>query len=61
MHAFRQTLPLCKGAGSHTNATAGHMGIKKTASKITEHFMWPGIIKDVKDLVCCLLLINVTL
>ena len=25
------------------------MGIKKTVSKITERFMWPGVIKDVKD------------
>ena len=38
----------------HVDATAGHMGIKKTVSKITEHFMWPGVIKDVKDLVHCL-------
>ena len=45
----------------HVDATAGHMGIKKTVSKITERFMWPGVIKDVKNLVCCLLLINVTI
>ena len=45
----------------HVDATAGHMGIKKKVSKITERFMWPGVMKDVKDLVCCLLLINVTI
>ena len=37
----------------HVDPTAGHMGIKKTVSRITERFMWPGVIKDVKDLVCC--------
>ena len=34
----------------HVDATVGHMGIKKTVSK-KQHFMWPGVIKDVKDLV----------
>ena len=36
----------------HVDPTAGHMGVKKTANKITERFMWSGIIKDVKHLVC---------
>jgi hypothetical protein len=27
------------------------MGIKKTVNKITERFMWPGVVGDVKNLV----------
>ena len=29
----------------HVDATAGHMGIKKTVSKLAENFMRPGVIK----------------
>ena len=36
----------------HIDPTAGHMGIKKTVNRITERFMWPGIVKDVKEMVC---------
>ena len=36
----------------HIDPTAGHMGIKRTVNRITEHFMWPGIVKDVKEMVC---------
>ena len=35
----------------HVDPTAGHMGIKKTINQITECFMWPGIVKDVKAMV----------
>ena len=34
-----------------TQLLAGHMGIKKTINRITERFMWPGIVKDVKAMV----------
>ena len=36
----------------HVDPAAGHMGIKKTINRITEHFIWPGIVKDVKAMVC---------
>ena len=36
----------------HADPTSGHLGIKKTVNKTTEHFMWPGIVKDVKEMVC---------
>ena len=35
----------------HTDATAGHMGIKRTTTRISERFMWNGIVKDVKEMV----------
>ena len=31
--------------------TGGHMGERKTISKISERFMWNGIVKDVKNMV----------
>ena len=31
--------------------TAGHMGIKKTINRITERFLWTGIVSDVKKMV----------
>ena len=36
----------------HVDATAGHMGKTRTIYKIKERFMWHGMVKDVKDLVC---------
>ncbi len=36
----------------HIDATSGHMGVKKSINRITERFMWPGVVKDVKNLVC---------
>ena len=35
----------------HTDATAGHMGIKRTTARISERFMWNGVVKDVKEMV----------
>ena len=35
----------------HKHPTSGHMGWKRTLSRITERFIWPGITKDVKKLV----------
>ena len=35
----------------HVDPTSGHMGEKKTINRITERFMWPGIVKDVKEMV----------
>ena len=31
--------------------TSGHMGTKRTLSRITERFFWPGVTKDVENLV----------
>ena len=35
----------------HLDPTSGHMGVKRTLSRITERFMWPGVAKDVEQLV----------
>ena len=35
----------------HTDPTSGHLGIKKTVARISERFIWPGIIRDVNELV----------
>ena len=34
----------------HLDPTAGHLGVKRTLSRITERFMWPGVSKDVERL-----------
>ena len=39
-----------KDEQTNVDATAGNMGIKKTVSKITERFMWAGVIKMLKTL-----------
>jgi len=39
----------------HVNATAGHMGKSRTIFRIKERFMWHGMVNDVKELVCCVL------
>ena len=31
----------------HNNPLAGHLGLKKTESKLACHFTWPGVVKDV--------------
>ena len=36
----------------HVDATAGHMGKTRTIFRIKERFMWHGMVKDVKELVC---------
>ena len=33
---------------SHDNHLAGHFGFQKTSKKLSEHFFWPGMKKDVK-------------
>ena len=30
---------------------SGHMGVKRTLSRISERFIWPGTVKDVNDTV----------
>ncbi len=35
----------------HLDPTSGHMGVKRTLSRITDRFMWPGVVKDVEQLV----------
>ena len=35
----------------HMHPTSGHMGVKRTLSRITDRFMWPGVARDVEQLV----------
>lgn len=35
----------------HMDATADHMGVKRTLARITERFMRPGVVKDVEQMV----------
>ena len=35
----------------HIDPTAGHLGEKKTISRISERFFWTGIVKDAKQMV----------
>ena len=35
----------------HVDPTGGHMGAKRTLSRISERFKWPGMVKDVHDMV----------
>ena len=35
----------------HVDPTSGHMGVKRTLSRISERFIWPGMVKDVNDTV----------
>ena len=35
----------------HKHPTSGHMGVRKTLSRITEQFMWPGVTKDMMEMV----------
>ena len=37
----------------HQDLTSGHMGTKITLSRITERFIWPGVIKDVGHMGTC--------
>ena len=30
----------------HVDPIYGHMGVKQTLSRISERFMWPGMVKD---------------
>ena len=45
----------------HVDATAGHMGKTRTIYKIKERFMWHGMVKDVKELVCSVDYSNISL
>ena len=35
----------------HIDPTAGHLREKKTISRISERFIWTGIVKDAKQMV----------
>ena len=37
--------------GCHKGLTSGHLGTKRTLARVTERFMWPGVGKDVNNLV----------
>ena len=36
----------------HNDPTSGHFGTVKTWKRISEHFYWKGMSRDVDDLVC---------
>ena len=42
-------------AACHSDPTAGHMGEKRTFARITERYMWSGIVRGVKEMVCIVL------
>ena len=42
----RRILEVC-----HHHPTSGHFGIRKTLARVTERFMWPGMTKDVREMV----------
>ena len=35
----------------HKGPTSGHLGARRMLSRVTERFMWPGVGKDVNNLV----------
>ena len=35
----------------HRDSTSGHVGLKRTVARITECFIWPGVVKDVENVV----------
>lgn len=35
----------------HADPTSGHMGVKRTANRVTERFFWKGVTKDVEKFV----------
>ena len=35
----------------HNGPTSGHLGTKRTLARVTERFMWPGVGKDVNNVV----------
>ena len=37
--------------GCHNDPTAGHMGVKRTLKRINERLRWPGMVKDVTNMV----------
>ena len=39
----------------HFEPTAGHMGEKRTIARITERFIWSGVVNDVKEMASKLL------
>ena len=36
---------------AHDVAMAGHMGVERTLQRIRKRFLWPGVVKDVKNYV----------
>ena len=35
----------------HSDPTSGHLGVKKTVARISDRFIWHGIVKDVNEFV----------
>ena len=42
-----------EGFNCHVDPMSGHMGVKRTLNRISERFIWPGMVKDVNDTVVC--------
>ena len=38
-------------ASCHNDPTSGHLGTKKTLGRVSERFMWQGMVNDVNKLV----------
>ena len=38
-------------AACHLDPSAGHMGERRTIKRISERYMWRGIVKDVQEMV----------
>ena len=36
----------------HVDSTSGHLGFRKTLARIIERFIWKGVSKDAKEIVC---------
>ena len=36
----------------HSDTMSGHLGLKKTITRINQRVFWPGLVKDVHELVC---------
>ena len=42
---------IIKFKACHSDATSGHLGFKKTMSRVTERFTWYGMTKDIEAVV----------
>lgn len=41
----------------HSDPTSGHLGFRKTLSRITERFTWRGVVKDAQEMVSSVIII----
>ena len=43
----------------HADPTSGHLGFRRTLARITERFLWKGVVKDSQDIVSIYIIIHV--